>query len=82
MLNDVWNVTLIAMTVQEQAMQLGKAEKLALLEALWADLRESESDFNSPEWHGTALRETATKYTAGEVAAVDWDTAKQMLRDE
>ena len=70
------------MTVQEQAMQLGKAEKLALLEALWADLRESESDFNSPAWHGTALQETAAKYTAGEEAALDWDTAKQKLRDE
>ena len=70
------------MTVQEQAMQLGKAEKLALLEALWADLRESESDFNSPALHGTALQETAAKYTAGEEAALDWDTAKQKLRDE
>ena len=70
------------MTVQEQALQLNKAEKLQLMEALWTDLRESEADVPSPAWHGEVLRETTERYESGQEESIDWETAKRRLREK
>lgn len=55
-------------------------EKLKIIEALWSDLAGDEAAFESPTWHGTALRETAADYEAGKAEAIDWKTAKKELR--
>lgn len=70
------------MTVQQQILQLPKAEKLELMEVLWADLSKSAADFESPPWHEQALKETEQRLEAGKEEVLDWEVAKQTLREE
>lgn len=57
------------------------AEKLRLMETIWADLSRNEADIESPGWHGDVLREREAKYLSGEEKPVDWETAKKELRN-
>jgi len=60
--------------------KLPRDEKLRIVEALWSDLTENEAEFESPSWHGEALRETEDSYARGDIKAVDWEAAKKELR--
>jgi hypothetical protein len=60
--------------------QMPRAEKLKLMEILWADLSQDEAELESPAWHADALRETAERRARGEEAPMDWDEAKTKLR--
>lgn len=62
-------------------MQLPRAEKVRLMEVLWADLSRTEADFDSPSWHDTVLRETAQRVAKGGEQVLDWEEAKRRLRD-
>jgi hypothetical protein len=55
-------------------------EKLRLMEALWADLSRHAEDMELPVWHAHALRETEQRMAEGKEVAVDWETAKNELR--
>jgi hypothetical protein len=61
--------------------RMTKEEKLRVMEALWADLSRDESSVESPVWHGDVLQERAEAVKSGHEAFVDWETAKQQLRD-
>lgn len=56
------------------------AEKIRLMESLWADLSRHEEHLESPSWHGQVLRETERRVAAGEEKPVDWEVAKKELR--
>lgn len=56
------------------------AEKLRLMEAIWADLSRDESQIESPKWHGAVLREREEGVESGAEKFVDWETAKKDLR--
>jgi hypothetical protein len=58
------------------------AEKLRAMELLWADLSRDEAQFNSPEWHGEVLHDRAARVKEGKESFMDWETAKQQLRDK
>ena len=55
-------------------------EKLRLMEALWADLSRHEAAVELPAWHAQALRETEHRVAEGKETAIDWETAKNELR--
>lgn len=55
-------------------------EKLRLMEDLWHDLSQNESNIASPAWHGAVLAERERKLASGEDKLVDWETAKRELR--
>lgn len=57
------------------------AEKLRVMETIWADLSRNEADIESPGWHGDVLREREAKYLSGEEKPVDWEIAKKELRN-
>lgn len=61
--------------------QMTVAEKLLAMEALWADLSRDEQQIESPAWHGDVLRERVEAVESGQEKFVDWETAKQQLRD-
>lgn len=61
--------------------QMTLAEKLRLMEALWADLSRNEQNIESPAWHGQVLEEREQRLRSGEARFIDWETAKQHLRD-
>ncbi len=56
-------------------------EKLRLMEALWANLSRQEANLESPAWHENVLRERQARVNCGEATFMDWETAKQQLRD-
>lgn len=60
---------------------LTRIEKLQMMEALWDDLTHDSQPLESPAWHGEVLKETERALQAGELEFIDWDTAKQMLRE-
>ncbi len=61
--------------------KMSRVEKLRAMEALWADLSQTEAQFDSPEWHAQALREAETALQSGRATFSKWDDAKQRLRD-
>ena len=57
------------------------AEKLEVMEAIWADLSRDESKLDSPAWHEQVLREREAALREGREVPLDWETAKRRLRD-
>jgi putative addiction module component (TIGR02574 family) len=60
--------------------RLSLAQKLDLMEALWADLARDEKKLESPAWHGAVLKEREETYAAGKLAASDWAQAKKRIK--
>ena len=61
--------------------KLSVAEKLTLMERLWDDLSRRPSDIPSPDWHGDVLAVRLAAVQQGRAEFVEWDEAKQRLRD-
>jgi len=57
------------------------AEKLRVMEMLWADLSRNEDQIESPAWHGDVLHDRDAAIKSGKEKFVDWETAKKQLRD-
>jgi hypothetical protein len=60
--------------------QMSRVEKLQAMEALWQDLAEGDQ-FESPAWHGLALRETERAVKEGKADFIEWEKAKKLLRE-
>ena len=60
--------------------RMPRAEKLRLMEALWADLSREEAELESPAWHADAVRETSERVACGGEKIMDWTQAKTELR--
>ncbi len=60
--------------------KMSREEKLQTMEALWKELSRSDSDVESPSWHGDVLRETEARVAAGQERIADWEIAKRELR--
>jgi hypothetical protein len=56
------------------------AEKLRLMEALWADLCQNEQQLESPSWHEQVLKEREKRIRSGAEKFMDWETVKKELR--
>jgi hypothetical protein len=61
--------------------QMTVAEKLRLMEALWADLSRHEADVESPAWHEQILKERDARLKSGQEFPLDWEIAKQRIRE-
>ena len=61
--------------------RMSKEEKLRVMEELWADLSRDESQVASPAWHGEVLHERAAAVKSGQETFMDWEVAKQQLRE-
>jgi hypothetical protein len=62
--------------------QLPRREKLQIVEALWSDLADEDSLFQSPSWHREELRKTEEDFKLGNVQATDWVETKRKLRKQ
>jgi Putative addiction module component len=56
------------------------ADKLRAMEMLWSDLTRDDGPFESPEWHGVVLRESAARVKDGKESFIDWKIVKKQLR--
>ena len=61
--------------------QMTTPEKLRLMEELWANLSRNEQEFESPGWHEVVLKEREERLSKGEETPLDWEVAKEELRD-
>ena len=53
------------------------AEKLQVLEEVWASLRNDGEDLTSPEWHSAVRRERSARQKSDEATVSDWDEARK-----
>ena len=60
--------------------RMSRGEKLKLMELLWEQLSWPDDAFESPAWHGQALKETAQRLAEGKEQVLDWEAAKKDLR--
>ena len=60
--------------------RLSLAQKLDLMETLWADLSRDDTKLESPEWHKTVLEDREKAFKAGKISASDWEQAKKRIR--
>jgi putative addiction module component (TIGR02574 family) len=56
-------------------------EKLQLMERLWQSLSRNPGEIVSPEWHADILADREKAVQEGRSNFVDWEDAKQRLRD-
>ncbi len=68
------------MNLMQSIHELPKSEKLQIMEFLWKELTEEGVEFESPQWHKTALNETEVRMAQGKEEAIDWEKAKNQLR--
>jgi imidazoleglycerol phosphate synthase glutamine amidotransferase subunit HisH len=62
--------------------KLPAIEKLKIIEALWNDLANDESNIPQMSWHETELKKTEEKFLAGKLEILDWQQAKKELRSQ
>ena len=62
--------------------RMTREDKLRAMEELWEDLSRDEAQFESPAWHGDVLRDRAEAVNSGKEKFMDWETAKQELRNK
>ena len=60
--------------------RLSLAQKLDLMETLWADLSRDEKKLESPAWHKAVLEDREEAFKAGKVTASDWEQANKRIR--
>ena len=60
--------------------QLSLAQKLDLMETLWADLSRDEQTLKSPAWHETVLKDREEAFAAGKVTVSEWEQAKKRIK--
>ena len=60
--------------------QLSFAEKLDLMETLWADLTRDEKKLESPAWHEAVLKDREEALATGKVTVSDWEPAKRRIK--
>lgn len=61
--------------------EMSLEEKFLTIEMLWDDIIHNSPDFPSPSWHEDVLRERDAKLKSGDDQLIDWETAKNSLRD-
>ena len=57
------------------------AEKLRALEEIWENLCRTPDDLPSPSWHESVLLDRKKRTEDGSSEFVDWDKAKQDIRE-
>ena len=60
--------------------RLTLAQKLDLIETLWADISRDEKSLESPSWHEEVLRDRQKALDAGKASVGDWEQAKERIR--
>ncbi len=69
------------MTVTLPLEQMSSAEKVELMESLWADLCRKPEEVESPAWHDDVLREREKRLETREEQVLEWAEAKKRIRE-
>ena len=60
--------------------QLSFAQKLDLMETLWADMISQEKKLESPAWHEAVLNDREAALNAGKITVSSWEEAKERIK--
>lgn len=60
--------------------ELTLAQKLDLIETLWADISKDQKQLESPTWHAEILRDRQKALEAGKATVHDWREAKERIK--
>ena len=60
--------------------QLSFAQKLDLMEMLWADMIGNEKNLESPAWHEAILNDREAALDAGKITVSSWEEAKERVK--
>jgi len=60
--------------------QMTLAQKLDLMETLWADLSKTEPSLDSPAWHESILEDREATLTDGRGTVSGWEEAKERIK--
>jgi putative addiction module component (TIGR02574 family) len=66
---------------QADLRQMPLSQKLALFETLWTELSSEPEQIEIPQWHKDTLDERLQAAERGEVEVIDWEIAKEQIRD-
>ncbi|PCH95593.1 MAG: acyl-protein synthetase [Gammaproteobacteria bacterium] len=69
------------MDINIQIKELSLKNKLIVMETIWDDICHTEEQISSPNWHKSLLKERLVEAEQG-CNFIDWDTAKQNIRDD
>jgi hypothetical protein len=61
---------------------MSTADKIAVMEAIWADLARTDPEGVIPGWHASVLEERERRVASGQEVVLEWSEAKQRLRQE
>jgi hypothetical protein len=67
------------MIAQSEIRQMPLSEKVALLEAVWAELSLAPDQVEVPQWHMDLLDERDSALKQGSAAILDWEDAKKQI---
>ena len=62
-------------------LELPLHEKLRMMEALWDGIAPQETELEVPQWHKDLLDERERLIQEGKAQFIDWEVAKQEIRD-
>jgi len=68
-------------SVIDQIKTLSPAEAVTAMEALWEQMRSSEDEPESPDWHREELERRDKMIQAGEAQYSPWSEAKERIRN-
>lgn len=68
------------MSITLQLDQMSVGDKIRTMEYLWDDLCR-RAEVSSPPWHNETLLEREQDVLSGNAKFIDWDVAKEKIRD-
>ena len=68
------------MIAKEEIRKLPMQEKLALLEAVWAEIFPEADELEIPQWHKDLLDDRELALREGRTEVLDWEDAKRQIR--
>lgn len=69
------------MSIELHLESMSVAEKLQVMEMVWASLCRKPADVIAPAWHEEVLKERTQRLEAGEASVSKWSDARRRLQD-
>ena len=67
--------------LEKEIQNLSKIQKISIMEKIWADLTKEEGSIEIPDWHIQMLEETEKRIKEGKEHFLDWESAKEAIRN-
>jgi len=62
--------------------KMSTEEKIQAMESIWEDLCKTADSLSSPPWHEKILKEREESVKRDEDKFIDWDTAKENIKND